>query len=47
VISTFEFRTGLLYATTVVASLLALGLFLAIVILEHLIVRWQPEAPKR
>jgi NitT/TauT family transport system permease protein len=47
VISTFEFRTGLLYATTVVASLLALGLFLAIVILEHLIVRWQPETPRQ
>ncbi|HEV8469236.1 MAG TPA: ABC transporter permease [Candidatus Limnocylindria bacterium] len=47
VISTFEFRTGLLYATTVVASLLALGLFLAIVILEHLIVRWQPDTPRQ
>jgi NitT/TauT family transport system permease protein len=47
VISTFEFRTGLLYATTVMASLLALGLFLAIVILEHLIVRWQPDTPRQ
>jgi len=47
VISTFEFRTGLLYATTVVASLLALGLFLSIVVLERLVIRWQPEAPKQ
>jgi len=47
VISTFEFRTGLLYATTVVASLLALALFLSIVVLERLVIRWQPEAPKQ
>ena len=47
VVSTFEFRTGLLYATTAVASFLALGLFLAIVVLERLVIRWQPEAPKR
>jgi NitT/TauT family transport system permease protein len=47
IVSTFEFRTGLLYATTVMASFLALGLFLAIVILERLIVRWQPDSPQR
>jgi NitT/TauT family transport system permease protein len=46
VISTFEFRTGLLYATTVVTSFLALGLFLAVVLLERLIVRWQPDTPR-
>lgn len=43
ILSTFEFRTGLLYATTVIASLLALGLFLAVIILERLVVRWQPD----
>lgn len=47
IVSTFEFRTGLLYATTVVASLLALGLFFAIVVLERVIVRWQPDTPKQ
>lgn len=47
IVSTFEFRTGLLYATTVMASFLALGLFLAIVVLERLIVRWQPDTPQR
>jgi NitT/TauT family transport system permease protein len=47
VISTFEFRTGLLYATTAVASFLALGLFLLVVVLERLIVRWQPDTPRQ
>jgi NitT/TauT family transport system permease protein len=47
IVSTFEFRTGLLYATTAMASLLALGLFLTIVVLERLIVRWQPDTPQR
>src|SRR6266508_528232 len=47
IVSTFEFRTGLLYATTVMASFLALGLFLAIVVLERLIIRWQPDTPKQ
>lgn len=47
VISTFEFRTGLLYATTAAASALALGLFLAVVVLERLIVRWQVESPRQ
>lgn len=45
IISTFEFRTSLLYATTVTASLLALGLFLAVVVVERLVVRWQPDTP--
>ncbi|MBI3522018.1 MAG: ABC transporter permease [Chloroflexi bacterium] len=47
VISTFEFRTGLLYATTAVASFLALALFLSVVALERLIVRWQPDTPRQ
>lgn len=47
VISTFEFRTGLLYATTTVASFLALALFLLVVVLERLIVRWQPDTPRQ
>ncbi len=46
ILSTFEFRTGLLYATTVIASLLALGLFLAVVILERSIVRWRTDGPQ-
>jgi NitT/TauT family transport system permease protein len=47
IVSTFEFRTGLLYATTAMASFLALGLFLAVVVLERLIVRWQPDTPRQ
>lgn len=46
ILSTFEFRTGLLYATTVIASLLALGLFLAVVLLERSIVRWRTDGPQ-
>lgn len=41
-ISTFEFRTGLLYAAMVVGSLMALLLFGAVVLAERLIVRWKP-----
>ncbi|GAC1324922.1 MAG: ABC transporter permease [Chloroflexota bacterium] len=41
-ISTFEFRTGLLYAAMVVGSLMALGLFGAVVVLERLVVRGKP-----
>ena len=41
-ISTFEFRTGLLYATTAVGSFLALAFFLAVVIVEKAVVRWKP-----
>jgi len=47
VISTFEFRTGLLYATTAMASFLALALFLAVAVLERLIVRWQPATTRQ
>lgn len=46
ILSTFEFRTGLLYATTVIASLLALGLFLAVMVLERSIVRWRTDGPQ-
>jgi NitT/TauT family transport system permease protein len=41
-ISTFEFRTGLLYAAMVVGSLMALLLFGVVVLAERLIVRWKP-----
>jgi NitT/TauT family transport system permease protein len=41
-ISTFEFRTGLLYAAMVVGSAMALALFGAVVVAERLIVRWKP-----
>lgn len=41
-ISTFEFRTGLLYAAMVVGSVMALGLFGVVVVLERLVVRWKP-----
>jgi NitT/TauT family transport system permease protein len=41
-VSTFEFRTGLLYAAMVVGSAMALALFGAVVVAERLIVRWQP-----
>jgi len=44
-VATFEFRTGLLYATTAVGSFLALGFFLAVVLLEKAVVRWKPETP--
>jgi NitT/TauT family transport system permease protein len=40
-ISTFEFRTGLLYAAMVVGSAMALALFGAVVLAERLIVRWK------
>jgi NitT/TauT family transport system permease protein len=43
IVSTFEFRTGLLYATTAVGSFLALVFFLAVVVLEKAVVRWKPE----
>jgi NitT/TauT family transport system permease protein len=43
IVATFEFRTGLLYATTAVGSFLALAFFLAVVLLEKLVVRWKPE----
>ena len=43
ILATFNFRTSLLYATMVFASILALVLFAAIALLERLVVRWQPE----
>lgn len=45
IISTFEFRTGLLYATMAVASFLALAFFGAVVLAERAVVRWKPAAP--
>jgi NitT/TauT family transport system permease protein len=42
IVATFEFRTGLLYATTAVGSFLALAFFLAVVVLEKAVVRWKP-----
>ncbi len=42
--STFQFRTPLLYATMVMASLMALLFFGAVVILERVIVRWEIES---
>jgi NitT/TauT family transport system permease protein len=41
-VSTFEFRTGLLYAAMVVGSGMALLLFGTVVLAERLIVRWKP-----
>jgi NitT/TauT family transport system permease protein len=43
-VSTFEFRTGLLYAAMVVGSGMALLLFGTVVLAERLIVRWKPPA---
>lgn len=43
ILATFNFRASLLYATMIFASILALGLFAAISLLERLVVRWQPE----
>ena len=43
ILATFNFRTSLLYATMVFASILALALFAAVALLERLVVRWQPE----
>ena len=45
IVATFEFRTGLLYATTAVGSFLALSFFLVVVLLEKAVVRWKPETP--
>jgi NitT/TauT family transport system permease protein len=41
-VSTFEFRTGLLYAAMVVGSAMALALFGAVILVERLVVRWKP-----
>ena len=41
-VSTFEFRTGLLYAALVVGSAMALALFGAVLVAERLVVRWKP-----
>ncbi len=43
ILATFNFRTSLLYATMIFASILALALFAAIALLERVVVRWQPE----
>ena len=43
ILATFNFRTSLLYATMVFASILALVLFAAIALLERVVIRWQPE----
>jgi NitT/TauT family transport system permease protein len=44
IVSTFEFRTGLLYATMAVGSFLALAFFGAVVLVERLVVRWKPTS---
>ncbi|HXF82775.1 MAG TPA: ABC transporter permease [bacterium] len=41
VLTTFDFRTSLLYAAMLVASAIALGFFLLISILEWAVVRWE------
>jgi NitT/TauT family transport system permease protein len=42
--ATYQFRTPLLYATMVVASVMALVFFALVVLLERLIVRWETES---
>ena len=44
VVATFQFQTGLLYAAMAVGSFLALAFFAAVVLLERLVVRWEPSA---
>ncbi len=44
ILSTFSFRTPLLYATMFVASLMAMLFFVLVVVAERLIVRWKPES---
>lgn len=44
ILSTFSFRTPLLYATMFVASLMAMLFFVLVVIAERMIVRWKPES---
>ena len=41
--ATYQFRTPLLYATMAVASLMALVFFGIVVVLEHVIVRWESD----
>jgi NitT/TauT family transport system permease protein len=41
VLTTFDFRTALLYASMVIASAIALAFFLLISILEWAVVRWE------
>jgi NitT/TauT family transport system permease protein len=45
IISTYEFRTGLLYATMAVGSFVALAFFGLVVLVERSVVRWKPAAP--
>lgn len=42
IVSTFEFRTGTLYATMVVGSLMAIAFFGLVALAEMLVVRWKP-----
>jgi NitT/TauT family transport system permease protein len=41
--TTYDLRTPLLYATMVVTSLIALGGFLLIGVIEKLVIKWNPE----
>lgn len=41
--ATYNFQTGLLYATMIVASLLALSMFAIVTLIEKLVVRWDVE----
>lgn len=41
--ATYNFQTGLLYATMIVASLFALAMFSVITLIEKLVVKWDTE----
>lgn len=43
IVATFQFQTDLLYAAMTVGSLMAIALFVLVVLLERLVVRWKPE----
>jgi ABC-type nitrate/sulfonate/bicarbonate transport system permease component len=42
-LATFNFRTDLLYATLVVSSLVSIGLFGVMLLVERCVVRWREE----
>ena len=42
IVATFQFQSGLLYATMAVGSFLALAFFAAVSLLERVVVRWKP-----
>ena len=43
ILATFNFRTDLLYATLVVSSLVSIGFFGIVLLVERCVVRWRED----